>query len=241
MAPSFPSTAGEGRKEAPTSLMRNNCSILAGTRGENSHGHTPLPRTPYFQQTAEKSLSVSLGGTCRKEIEARGTRKALGGKTRGDGVPGEMLAHPCPPLSHVWTPRVREEKKGPRAASVTTGARWPLQGDGLVLKPPKTPAKSALGQRDPGKEPFRSCTEHSFGPKLRDVMWGPSPPVQPPPCLFPPLSQHPHPAVTAPWGCTSTPAASRCSWVQDRVRGIWECCSTHCHPNPQPALPPPSS
>lgn len=121
------------------------------------------------------------------------------------------------PLSHVWMPRAWEEKKRPRAAFVTTGARWPLQGDGLVLKHPKTPAKCALDQRDPGKDPFRGCTEHSFGPKLRGVMWGLSIPVQLPPCLFqlqhPSLFQHPHPAVTGLQGCTSTPAASHCSRV----------------------------
>lgn len=155
------------------------------------------------------------------------------------------------PLSHVWMPRAWEEKKRPRAAFITTGARWPLQGDGLVLTHPKTPAKCALDQRDPGKDPFGGCTEHSFGPKLRGVMWGLSISAQLPPCLFqlqhPSLFQHPHPAVTGPQGCTPPllpPTAPGCcppAQLQDSGRGIWEHHSTHCHPKPQPALPPPRS
>lgn len=72
------------------------------------------------------------------ETEARGTRKALGWETGGDGVPGELLAHPRPP------PEPRADatagtggEKGPRAALGTAGAKWPLRGDGLVLKHPK--------------------------------------------------------------------------------------------------------
>lgn len=58
-----------------------------------------------------RNQSVSLGGTCRRETEARGTRKALGGKTGGDGVPGERLAHPCPPEPRVDATGMGGEKK----------------------------------------------------------------------------------------------------------------------------------
>lgn len=128
-------------------------------------------------------------------------------------MPGEMLAHPCPPEPRVDATGTGTEKKG-HVQHVTTGARWPLQGDGLVLKHSKTPAKCALDQRDPGKEPFRGCTEHSFGPKRCAVMWGLSIPVQLPPCLLQlqhrSLLQHPHPAATGLRGCAPTPAAGQC-------------------------------
>lgn len=146
-------------------------------------------------------------------------------------MPGEMLAHPCPLEPRVDATGTGAEEKG-HVQHVTTGARWPLQGDGLVLKHSKTPAKCAPDQRDPGKEPFRGCTEHSFGPKLCCDLG----------------TEHPSPAAssssTHPCSSTHTlqgqdPGAVHPPLLQDSARGIWECHNTHSHPKPtaSPATP----
>lgn len=155
-------------------------------------------------------------------------------------MPGEMLAHPCPPEPRVdatGTGAGKREKGHVQPSS-------PLGPGGLcgVMSLCLSTLKLLLDVPWIREILGKSLSEAALSIHLApNSMEHPSPAVSVP-AQHPSLFQHPHPALTGPQGSKATPAASLCSCccpparLQDSARGIWECHSTHSHPSPQPVL-----
>lgn len=216
--------------------MRKNCSILAGTREENHHGHIPLPRNPTHSSISNKQSRNrclhALVAHAEGKLRHVGQGRPLVARQEVMGCLERCWLIPVP-LSHVWTPRVQEQKKRATCSMSPLGPGGLCRVMGLCLSTLKLLLNVPRIKEIPGKSLSEAALNILLAPNCAAI-WGLSIPVRLPP-------------VPAP---IPAPAPTPC---RDRTPGlcIHPCCRTvpegsgnattpTVTPNPQPALPPPA-